>query len=254
MKRGLGTVIVIAAAALAAGCASVPHRVAPQFESRLSTIKTVALLPPSVKVYELSAGGTREQMDEWSETARHNVVAAISKRLTARGPLTLKAFEPEQGSALEEEYRDVRALYEAVSASVIIHTYAPETTFTTKQERFEYSLGPLPELAEAAKTDALLFVYAEDHISSAGRAALNVFTVLIGAAAGLAIIPAGGATMVTAALVDAKTGDLLWFNAQVSHGGHDLRNPASVDSLIADTFAALAKETASRAGEPPAPR
>jgi hypothetical protein len=57
-----------------------------------STIKTVALLPPSVKVYELSAGGTRERMDEWSEIARHNVVAAISKQLTARGPLAIKPF------------------------------------------------------------------------------------------------------------------------------------------------------------------
>jgi hypothetical protein len=246
--------MVLAAALLVTACATTPHRVAPQFETRLSAIRTVALLPPSVKVYELSAGGTREQMDEWSETARHNVVAAISKQLTARGPLAIKPFEPEPGSPLEEEFRDVRALYEAVSASVITHTYVPETSFPTKQERFEYSLGPLPEFAEAAKTDALLFVYAEDHISSGGRVALNVFTMLIGMAGGVLIIPPGGATRITAALVDAKSGDVLWFNARASQGGHDLRNPASAASLVADTFAALAKDTAPGTGGSPARR
>ncbi len=246
MKRALG-IALLATAALLAGCVTPPkpYRLAPQFQERLPTIKTVALLPADVKVYELGAGGTRELMDEWSDKARENVLASIHKRVGQGGLLALKEFDPTQDPAVDEEARDVRALYEAVSSSVITHTYALETIFQTKKERFDYSLGPLPKLAQAAEADAVLFVYAVDHISSGGRVALNIFTVLVGAAAGVIIVPAGGATVVTAALVDAKTGDVLWFNARASRGGHDLREAASAENLINDTFEALVKDAAS---------
>jgi hypothetical protein len=246
MKRAPRIAVLVAILALLAGCAtSTPHRLAPQFQERLPAIKTVAVVPADVKVYELGAGGTRELMDDWSEKARENVLAAVRKHLGQGGSLALKDFDPKDDAAVEEEVRDVRALYEAVSASVLVHTYGPETTFQTKKERFDYSLGPLPKLGEAAAADALLFVYAVDHISSGGRVALNVFTVLLAAAAGVVVVPAGGHTMVTAALVDARTGDLLWFNARATRGGHDLRDATSAESIVADTFAALSKDTAS---------
>ncbi len=255
MKRALG-IALLAAATLLAGCVTAPkpYRVAPGFQERLPTIKTVALLPADVKVYELGAGGTRELMDEWSDKARENVLDSIHKRVGQGGLLALKEFDPAQDPAVDEEVRDVRALYEAVSSSVITHTYALETVFQTKKDRFDYTLGPLPKVAQAADADALLFVYAVDHISSGGRVALNIFTVLVGAAAGVIIVPAGGATVVTAALVDAKTGDLLWFNARASRGGHDLREAASAESLINDTFAELVKDTTSAATAPAPPR
>ena len=238
------------AVALLAGCATSapgPDRRAPQFAERLPTISAAALMPPDVKVYELSAGGTRELMDDWSQKARENVVTSLHKRLQpGRGaPLGLKEFDPAQDPALEEEFRDVRALYEAVSMSVIAHTYAPGTTFPTKLERFDYSLGPLPRLGEAAGADTLLFVSASDEISSGGRVALNFLIVVMAAAGGTVAIPAGGATVITAALVDTKTGDLLWFTARGSSGAHDLREPASADSLVADTFEELRTSIAS---------
>ena len=250
-------VVPVVAVVLLAGCATAPRpdRLAPQSQVRLSAVKAVALLPPTVKVYELSAGGTRELMDEWSRKARENMVAALDRRVGQGGSMELKPFDPAQDAALEEEFRDVRALYAAVSASVIAHTYAPVTTFETKKERFDYSLGPLPKLAEAAGAGTLLFVYAMDEISSGGRVAVNVLTTVVAAAAGVVIIPAGGATAITAALVDAKTGDLVWFAIRGSRGRHDLREPASAEKLVADAFEGLRKDAAASVAAPaPPPR
>lgn len=221
---------------LLAGCAIAPYRAHPQFEERSRSIKTVALLPPNVKVYRLTAGGVRELMDEWSEEGRQNLVKAIAKHVGNEGRFILKEFDPSQAPAAKQEFEEARPLFEAVASSVVAHTYRPETTFQTKKDRFDYTLGPLEALAGAAEADALLFVYAFDHISTGGRVALNVFLVLLGAAGGVVIIPAGGSTGIMTALVDPKTGDVLWFNVKGSGGAHNLREAASAESLVAAAF------------------
>lgn len=236
MKQRAVPLTLVLALGLLAGCAIAPYRAHPQFEERSRTIKTVALLPPDVKVYRLTAGGVRELMDEWSEEGRQNLVQAIAKRVGDDGRFVLKEFDPSQSPAVKQEFDEVRPLFEAVARSVLTHTYGPETTFQTKKERFDYTLGPLETLAGAADADALLFVHAFDHISTGGRVALNVFLVLLGAAGGVIIIPAGGQTAIITALVDPKTGDVLWFNVRGSGGAHNLREAASAESLVADAF------------------
>lgn len=245
MKHRAVPLLLLLALGLLAGCAIAPYRAHPQFEERSRTIKTVALLPPDVKVYRLTAGGVRELMDEWSEEGRQNLVKAIAKRVGDEGGFVLKEFDPGRSPAVKQEFDEVRPLFEAVTSSVWQHTYRPETIFQTKMERFDYALGPLDALAGAAEADALLFVYAWDHISTGGRVALNVFMMLLGAAAGVVIIPAGGHTGIVTALVDPKTGDVLWFNVKGSGGAHNLREAASTESLVADAFEEFKKLAAS---------
>lgn len=234
-------VTALLAIAFLSGCATTPYRAHPQFEDRLRTGLTVALVPPDVKVYQITAGEVREQMDEWSETARTNVLAAMRKRLGSGRVLTVREFDPAKSQAAREEFEDASPLFQAVALSAVLHTYRPETQFKTKMDRFDYSLGPLPALAEASEADALVFVRAVDNISTGGRVARNVALVLIGAAAGVVIIPQGGVTAMSAALVDARTGDILWFNTHASGGGHDLRDPASAETFVAQAFEAFAK-------------
>ncbi len=228
--------------------AALPSGPSVQFPIRSRAIKTVAIIPPDVKVYSLGAGNTRELMDEWSERARRNIVAAVTRQGSASAGLALKEFDPALSPEAKAEFDDIRPLFEAVALSVVAHTYGPTNQFETKMQRFEYSLGPLPALAEASQADALLLVYAVDHISTGGRVALNVLTVLLGAAAGVVIVPAGGRTLAFMALVDQKTGDLLWFDAHGSGGAHDLRDPASVEALVAEAFDDYKKATV---GGPP---
>ncbi len=230
---------------LLAGCVAAPYRADPQFPVRSRAIKTVAMVPPDVKVYSLGAGGTRELMDDWSATARKNMIASIAKHSATAAGFELKEFDPAGFPQAKAELEDVRPLFEAVTLSAVAHTYGQANQFQTKRGRFEYSLGPLPALGEASQADALLFVYAMDHISTGGRVALSVLTVLLGAAARVAIVPAGGATLVFTALVDQKSGDLLWFDVRGSQGAHDLREPSSVEGLVADAFADYKKAAGS---------
>jgi hypothetical protein len=233
--------ISLAVLAFLSGCATTPYRAHPQFEERLRAGLRVAVMPPDVKVFQITAGEVREQMDEWSEAARKNVLAAIGRQVRSGRSLTFHEFDPAKSQAAREELEDATPLFQAVSLSAILHTYHPETQFQTKVERFDYSLGPLPALAEASESDALLFVIARDHISTGGRVARNIALVLIGAAAGVVIIPEAGISSMAAALVDAHTGDVLWFNTHATGGANDLRDPASAESFVTQAFEAFAK-------------
>lgn len=228
--------------ALLSGCAATtPYRAHPQLEDRLRGGLRVAVMPPDVKVYEISIGEVREQMDEWSAVARQNVLAAINKRLTSGGGLTIRDFDPIVSEAAREEFEDARSLFQAVSLSVALHAYPTPAQFETKIDRFDYTLGPLPTLAQTSEADSLLFVFGVDHISSGGRVARDVATVLIGAAFGVIIVPQGGITTIGAVLVDLRTGDLLWFNKYSTAGVHDLRNPTSAEEFVAKALEGLTK-------------
>ena len=62
---------------LVIGCATPAFRAPPQFQDRVGRLNTVAMIPPNVKVYSLSAGGVKEEIDEWSATVRENVIQAF---------------------------------------------------------------------------------------------------------------------------------------------------------------------------------
>lgn len=224
---------------LVAGCVSLPYRAHPQFEERAPAVKAVTLIPADVKVYKLTAGGVTELIDKWSDTARGNIMEAISKKLGEEQVFALGTLDPEGSPDAARELEEVRPLFEALTSSVLTHTYQQETVFRTKKERFEYSLGPLPTLAEATESDALLFVYARDYVSTGGRIALNVFGVLVGLATGVFVIPGGGPTAIVTALVDARSGDVLWFNFRGPGRAHNLRDPTSAEELLAEVFADL---------------
>ena len=76
----------------------------------------------------------------------------------------------EEKTLLEE----TRALYDAVSAMILLHTNPdfPRHFFEEKLKNFDYSLGTeVGSLANGA--DALLFFYAQDYVGTAGRQALH---------------------------------------------------------------------------------
>ncbi len=228
--------------AILAGCATVPYRTHPQFEQRVHAGMRVALLPPDVKVYEISAGEVPELIDEWSAAAQTNVTTAVSRQFPSGGMFTIMEFDPEQFETSKEEYEDARALFRAVSLSAALHTYPDSAAqLETKMKKFEYSLGPLPQIRESSGADAVLFIQASDQISSGGRVARNVAVTVVGALFGVIIIPSGGISYLSAALVDVQTGDVLWFSKHAEMGAHDLRKPDSADSFVAEAFEAFAR-------------
>jgi len=58
----------------------------------------------------------------------------------------------------------------------------------------------------------LLLVYGVDHVSTAGRKALQGAAMVAGALLGVIPIPQSGPTAVIVALVHTRTGSILWYN------------------------------------------
>ncbi len=261
MKRCSDLSILLLAVGFLAGCAASPYRLYPQYEGpsreppphfpvsvrthpqyeeRSRSIRSVALMPPDAKVYSLDANDKRDLMDEWSETARKNLAQSMATHGGTAGQFVLKAFDPAGFPSARQEYEDVHSLFEAVSLSAVAHAYGGDFGFKTKQERFEYSLGPLTSLTEVTQADALLFVYANDYISTGGRKAFIALIApfaFLGNPIGAIMIlaTAAGPTQVVTALVEAKTGEVLWFGTHSSRA-YDLRDSASAQSLLCDVF------------------
>ncbi|HLC02725.1 MAG TPA: hypothetical protein VJK02_06790 [Anaerolineales bacterium] len=249
--------------AIVAGCAPAFFRTNPQLQEKVPSIKTVAIMPPGVKVYQLTVGGGTQLMDEETVAVTQMVAAAIEKELGRHAGVVFKPFpspsaildtnsDPAQGE-IRAELEDTQALFEAVSASVLLHTYSRSTwirkydsdqTFPEKLKNFDYSLGPeVQRLAKLANADALLFTSGVDHISTGGRKALMTVTTVISTAAFLFggsqfggspfVWPEPGKTVLSVALVDPMTGALLWYNVGL---GASLTYPEYAADLAEQVF------------------
>jgi hypothetical protein len=244
--QNLGLLAFAGVAYLLSGCvpAAVSYRANPRFQQQSQQIRTVSILRPEVKVYQIDAGGVREEITEWSTQARTNVVSALDNELRTNMKTVVKVVSEESLAEEKTRLEETRALYAAVSAMILLHTYpnpnSPGHLFEEKLKSFDYSLGTeVHRLANGA--DALLFLDAQDHVWTAGRQALQALGVILGVGAGVAtgvvIIPAmSGGTGVKAALVDSGTGDILWINAVGSGIGKDLRDPASAREMVGQLF------------------
>jgi hypothetical protein len=96
-----------------------------------------------------------------------------------------------------------------------------------KANVFEWSLGNgVAALPGAKGADYALFIYSKDAYGSTGRKLLQAVAVL---GAGIAV--KSGEHAGYAGLVDLKTGDLLWLNADGAMGG-DVREADGADKRV----------------------
>src|SRR3989304_4439097 len=73
-----------------AGCVPAHFRAHPQLQEKVQSIKTVAIMPPSVKVYQLAVGGGTQLMDEETVAATQIVAGAIEKELGRHAGVVFK--------------------------------------------------------------------------------------------------------------------------------------------------------------------
>lgn len=209
-------------------------------------VKRIAILPPRIDVFELTAGGQRQKVEEWSVQARENVLAALAQEFKVRSETPLESAvtrEDALSDDLKIELEQTHLLLDAITASIARHILGlGENVFDNKANDFQYSLGAETQKLNLSQADAFLFVKGFDHISSAGRHVLQVASILAGAAggafSGVFIMPMGQAGLAGLAftLVDAKTGDLLWYGVDGGAGGTDLRKSSSAASLVNSVF------------------
>ena len=205
----------------------------PDLSSKIRAVQNVLLLPPRVSMFEIGAGGTPEKMEDWGTAAQQNVLQAMGSR-AATFHLTQLA-EQSFDKAARDNYDETRLLYEVVGGSISIHTFDDYRPwhFPEKAREFVYSLGSeIQKLAPQA--DAFLLIEGFDQRTSSGRKALQAGTMLIGAALGVLPIQRGGENLMTVALVEAKTGTILWFYRTLYP--YDLREATEASLFVEDVL------------------
>ena len=228
------------------GCAtavSSSYQDNPDFERQIKRVNNIFLLPTRARVYQLDAGGIKEEIAEWSQQATRYLNAAVQQEFQDRRKSRVKILSEDELSEPEKSTLDqTRALLGAVEASIFLHTYGPSGyRFPDKILDFDYSLGQEVQPLSKGEADALLIIEAIDHQWTEGRKALQALGVIVGVGAavatGVLIVPVlGGGTMIKAALVDARTGTLWWYNIALAQSGFDLRDPNSAATLARELF------------------
>ena len=201
-------------ALMSPGVASAQERFAvkPGFAFPTDHAASIVVFRPDVRVGTLTTGGLDEANADWTAEARKLIAGALQSNQTVSGAHLTFPDEPTgDDAAYLAEYR---ALFRAVSESIMIHKLFVGQRLPTKREHFEWTLGEgAQRLGAMTHSDYALFFFTHDAYGSAGRKTAQIF----GAMLGVAIVP--GVHIGYAGLVDLKTGDVIWFNADPQMGG-----------------------------------
>ena len=220
------------------------------FELSTNSGKKILVVRPKVSVGEQSTGGLFEPNADWTDNARKNIDAALVKKQAALGNTVLVSPEAYGDQALiSEEYTN---LFGAVASAVVNYQFFVGNRLPTKKRDnkagvFDWSLGEgVRNIPGASDADYALFIYNKDAYGSTGRKLLQIV-----AAFGPGIAVKSGEHLGYAGLVDLKTGDLLWLNADAAMGG-DVREvdgaEKRVNQLLEEFPGSI--ETAEKAKQP----
>lgn len=193
--------------------------------------KTVVIFRPAVKVGAQSTGGMFEPNLEWTDQAKLHLGREI---ISQQAGLGLKIVDmPEvvgEDAALLAEYQ---GLFSAVASSVMQYQFFPGNRLPTKKKgAFEWTLGPdVKRLGEISGADYGLFIWTEDQYGSTGRKVAQLF-----AAGLLGVAIQSGVHAGYAGLVDLRTGELLWLNADGQMGG-DVRDAEGAKKRVSQLLA-----------------
>lgn len=201
------------------------------FELTANSGKKILLIRPKVSVGAQSTGGMFEPNAEWTDKARKYIEAALIKRQETLGNVIVMPPEAygEQALAVEEHTN----LFGAVASAVVNYQFFVGNRLPTKKRDnkagiFDWSLGEgVRDLPGAKDADYALFIYNKDAYGSTGRKILQVVALL-----GPGIAVKSGEHLGYAGLVDLKTGDLVWLNADAAMGG-DVREEDGAEKRVA---------------------
>ena len=186
---------------------------------------TVVVFRPDVQVGTFTTGGVDEANADWTTTARQLIEASLRRNNSVAGAKIVFPADPEgDDGAYLAEYR---SLFTAVANAIQQYKLFPGNRLPTKKGTvFDYTLGNgTSRIAQMTGADYALFVFTHDAYGSSGRKTAQIF----GAMFGIAIVP--GIHIGYAGLVDLKTGDVIWLNADPQMGG-DVRTPEGADKRV----------------------
>ncbi|WP_264579945.1 MULTISPECIES: hypothetical protein [unclassified Sphingobium] len=220
----------LSASICSAGFAQERSAVKQGFSLPPNSQKKILLFRPAVRVGAQSTGGMFEPNAEWTEKAKANIEAALTQYQSRLGNQVVVA--PEAYGEQDQNLQEYMSLFSAVSQAVIEYQFfvgnrLPTKKRDNKEQVFEWSLGDgVARLPGAQDADYGLFIYNRDAYGSTGRKVLQIMALMGG------VSVTSGEHMGFAGLVDLKTGDLLWLNADGQMGG-DVREPDGSEKRVA---------------------
>jgi len=174
----------------------------------------IVLFRPSITAGAQSTGGMFEPNADWTAQARENVTAALAVAQKKLGNEVVDA--PELFGDDAAKLAEYQSLFSVVANSVITYKFFPGNRLPIKKRKdvFDWTLGPgVAEVAKGCSCDYALFIFTEDQFGSTGRKVLQIF------AAMASVSVKSGVHQGFAGLVDLRTGDLVWLNADLQMGG-----------------------------------
>jgi hypothetical protein len=178
----------------------------------------VIVYRPHIVVGEQSTAGMFEPRADWTDQARENLHAAVDAAQASLGHMIV--LPPEMTAEEARLLASYQVLFEAVSNSIIDYQFFAGNRLETKKQDnrenvFDWSLGTgVASLPGADRADYALFLNTTDHYGSTGRKVLQVL-----AAASVGVGVTSGLHAGYAGLVDLKTGNIVWINADHAMGG-----------------------------------
>ncbi|MFL6846028.1 MAG: hypothetical protein ACJ8ER_14245 [Allosphingosinicella sp.] len=175
----------------------------------------IVLMRPAIRVGAQSTGGMFEPNADWTTQARENITLAL-KDLQSRLGNEVIVYEEGVGAdgPLTTQYGN---LFGAVADSVIEYQFFKGNRLPTKKKQkseFDWGIGPgIADVAALKGADYALFINTQDAYGSTGRKVLQA----VGFLAGVPVT--SGVHHGYAGLIDLRTGDLVWLNADRQMGG-----------------------------------
>ena len=236
---GLRAIALATAASLAlAGCVQTRQYADVEFVPPQGDYDLV-VMRPIVQVGSVTTGGLVEPRADWTEQARANLLAALRDQQAGRGGRTRILERREDVSGVPaEQVANLERLFVAVGNAIILHRYAGARLPTKRNQGIDWTLGEdAVAFGRATGMDYALFLQADDAIASSGRVALQIIGIA-GCFVGFCAPSGGGGQAAYAALVDLRTGDVVWFNllqagSQVPGVGvSDIRTREGADMMV----------------------
>jgi len=190
----------------------------PGFTLKPGTARIV-LMRPSIRVGAQSTGGMFEPNADWTTRSRDNVTHALKDLQTRLGNEVVVYDEGMGGDgALTTQYGN---LFGTLADSVIEYQFFKGNRLPTKKrqkKQFDWGIGPgIAQLESLKGADYALFINTYDAYGSTGRKVLQA----VGFLAGVPVT--SGVHHGYAGLIDLRTGELVWLNADRQMGG-DVRD------------------------------
>lgn len=243
----LGLVLSMGIFAIAPAGAQERSAVRQGFQLAANSNKRILVFPPLVRVGAQSTGGMFEPNAEWTERAKANIQGALKILQAKLGNQVIVA--PDADGDQARNLHEHMSLFAAIAQAVIEYQFFVGNRLPTKKrdnkaDIFDWSMGQsVASLPGADNADYALFIYNKDAFGSTGRKMLQMVAMLGGVGV------TSGEHVGYAGLIDLKTGDLLWLNADGAMGG-DVREVDGADKRVAQLLEDFPGSQIGKAAQP----